>query len=54
MAERIPLRLLTLSGIPTIGEFQAGDTLAVSAGGTGVSSLGDLAKLLMIIRMLSI
>ena len=42
MADRIPLRLLTVSGIPTIGEFQAGDTLGVIHGGTGTSSLVQL------------
>lgn len=43
MAERIPLRLISVSGIPTIGEFQAGDVVAIANGGTGASSLGQLA-----------
>ena len=37
--ERTPLRLLSVSGIPTIGEFQSGDVVAILKGGTGTSSL---------------
>ena len=40
--ERTPLRLLSVSGIPTIGEFQSGDVVAILKGGTGTSSLGQL------------
>jgi len=46
MTDRIPLRLLTVSGIPTIGEFQSGDTLGIEHGGTGVSSVGQLINLI--------
>jgi hypothetical protein len=46
MADRIPLRIVTVSGVPTIGEFQSGDTVGVVHGGTGVSSLNELADLL--------
>ena len=42
MADRIPLRLVTVSGVPTIGEFQSGDTIGFSHGGTGVSSIQGL------------
>ena len=41
MADRIPLRLVTVSGVPTIGEFQSGDTVGLVHGGTGVSSLAE-------------
>ena len=39
MADRIPLRIVYVNGVPTIGEFQSGDTLGVEHGGTGTSSL---------------
>ena len=42
MADRIPLRIVTVSGVPTIGEFQRGDTVGVVHGGTGVSSIAGL------------
>ena len=46
MADHYPLRIVYVSGVPTIGEFQSGDTVPVDSGGTGVSSLGQLADLL--------
>ena len=39
MSDQIPLRIVTVSGSPQIGEFQAGDTVGVIKGGTGTSSL---------------
>ena len=46
MADRLPLRIVYVNGVPTIGEFQRGDTVGVNSGGTGVSSLNELADLL--------
>ena len=46
MADRLPLRIVYVNGVPTIGEFQSGDTVGVNSGGTGVSSLNELADLL--------
>lgn len=42
MADRLPLRIVYVNGVPTIGEFQDGDTLGVEHGGTGTSSLAGL------------
>ena len=42
MADRLPLRIVYVSGIPTIGEFQSGDTLGIEHGGTGTSSIAGL------------
>ena len=42
MSDQIPLRIVTVSGTPKIGEFQAGDTVGVLKGGTGTSSLTQL------------
>ena len=42
MADQIPLRIVTVSGQPFIGEFQSGDTVGLVHGGTGVSSLALL------------
>ena len=42
MADQIPLRIVTVSGEPFIGEFQSGDTVGVVHGGTGVSSIAGL------------
>ena len=39
MADKIPLRVVYVSGTPQIGEFQSGDTVGVTTGGTGTSSL---------------
>ena len=46
MADRIPLRIVYVSGVPTIGEFQSGDTLGIEHGGTGVSSVAQLINLI--------
>ena len=42
MADQIPLRIVTVSGQPFIGEFQSGDTVGVVHGGTGASSIAGL------------
>lgn len=39
MADKIPLRVVYVSGTPQIGEFQSGDTVGVIHGGLGTSSL---------------
>lgn len=46
MADQIPLRIVYVSGVPTIGEFQSGDTIASSiAAGGGAGGSASLSGL---------
>jgi hypothetical protein len=44
MADYYPLRIVYVSGVPTIGEMQPGDTIPAAAGGTGFTTSAGFAN----------